>query len=100
MPSYEDYGFPGRPRRRRDTPALAGTVVVLLLILGLGLGLGYFFFRGSRNPTHDAEAGLRPVTPRGDRDAFEQERIRVFKATSPSVVNVDTLRIQREGSIG
>ena len=100
MPSYEEYGFPARPRRHRGTPGLAGTVVVLLLILGAGLLLGYFVFRGSRNPTHDAEAGLRPVTPRGDRDAFEQERIRVFKETSPSVVNVDTLRIHREGYIG
>ncbi|HVK07772.1 MAG TPA: trypsin-like peptidase domain-containing protein [Gemmataceae bacterium] len=100
MPSYEDYGFPGRPRRHREAPPLAGTIVVLLLILGAGLVIGYFAFRGLRNPTHDADAGLRPVTPRGDRDAFEQERIRVFKDTSPSVVNVDTLRIQREGYIG
>jgi S1-C subfamily serine protease len=100
MPSYEDYGFPARPRRHRETPALAGTIVVLLLILGAGLVIGYFAFRGSRNPTHDTDAELRPVTPRGDRDAFEQERIRVFKETSPSVVNVDTLRIQREGYIG
>ena len=40
------------------------------------------------------------MTPRGDRDALEQERIAVFKKSSPGVVNVDTLRIQRSGYAG
>src|SRR5207248_6763396 len=97
MPSHEQYGFPSRPRRFRESPAPWGVVlfVVALLILG-GLGIGYLLFH-DRRPAHDPEAKLREVTPRGDRDAFEKERIRVFKETSPGVVNVDTLRIQRSG---
>jgi S1-C subfamily serine protease len=100
MPSYEEYGFPGRPRRYRE-PARTWPAIVALLVLFVlgGLAIGYFAFRGHRE-THNPEAGLRTVTPRGDRDAFEKERINVFKEVSPSVVNVDTLRIQRRGYAG
>jgi protease Do-like 1, chloroplastic len=101
MPSYEEYEFPSRPRRHRESPA-PWSVVILLAVLVLlgGLALGYFFFRGERPPVHNPNAEPREVTPRGDRDAFEKERIRVFKDVSPSVVNVDTLRIQRAGYRG
>jgi S1-C subfamily serine protease len=74
-------------------------ILVVLLVLG-GLGIGYLIFRGDRRPTHDSDAKLRDVTPRGDRDAFEKERIKVFKDVSPGVVNVDTLRILRGGYPG
>ncbi|MBO0700942.1 MAG: trypsin-like peptidase domain-containing protein [Zavarzinella sp.] len=101
MPSYEEYGFPGRPRRHRESPAPWAVVILLaILLLVGGLLIGYFFFRGERPPVHDADAQPREVTPRGDRDAFEKERIRVFRDISPSVVNVDTLRIQRAGYRG
>lgn len=101
MPSYEEYGFPGRPRRFRESPApwAAVLIVIALAIVG-GLGIGYVWFRGDRRPAHDAEAKPREVTPRGDRDAIEKERIRVFKDISPCVVNVDTLRIQRSVGTG
>src|SRR3954452_6392698 len=101
MPSYEEYAFPGRPRRHRESPA-AWSVVLLLAVLVLlgGLAVGYFVFRGSHKPAHNPNAQPREVTPRGDRDAFEKERIQVFKDVSPSVVNVDTLRIQRAGYRG
>jgi protease Do-like 1, chloroplastic len=101
MPTYEDYGFPNRPRRHRASPApLAVAIPIILIVLAAGLLIGYFLFRGRSAPTHDPDAQLREVTPRGDRDAFEKERIRVFKDISPSVVNVDTLRIRRAGYLG
>jgi S1-C subfamily serine protease len=100
MPSYEEYGFPGRPRRYRDSTRTWPALVILLVLLVLGgIAIGYFVFRDHRS-THDADAKLREVTPRGERDAFEKERIQVFKDVSPSVVNVDTLRIQRRGYAG
>src|SRR5262245_15698715 len=101
MPTYEDYAFPNRPRRHRASPAgLAVAIPIILLVLAGGLLIGYFLFRGRSAPTNDPDAQLREVTPRGDRDAFEKERIRVFKDISPSVVNVDTLRIRRTGYQG
>jgi S1-C subfamily serine protease len=101
MPSYEEYEFPSRPRRYRGSPAPWSIVLLLVLLVALGgLAIGYFVFRGDRRQSHDPDAQLREVTPRGDRDAFEKERIRVFKEISPGVVNVDTLRIQRAGYRG
>ena len=101
MPTYEEYGFPNRPRRFRDSPAPWSIAGILMVVLALGgLGVGYLLFRGDRKQTHDPEVKLREVTPRGDRDAFEIERIRVFKEVSPGVVNVDTLRIMRSGFPG
>ena len=47
MPSYEEYGFPKRPRRYRDSPASWSVILLLvLLLLAGGLGLGYLLFRG------------------------------------------------------
>jgi S1-C subfamily serine protease len=101
MPSYEEYGFPGRPRRHRDpTRAWPAVLILLILFVAGGLLIGYFVFRGDRRAVHDPNAKPREVTPRGERDAFEKERIQVFKDVSPSVVNVDTLRIQRRGYAG
>jgi S1-C subfamily serine protease len=101
MPSYEEYGFPSRPRRYRESPAPWAILILLVLLVALGgLAIGYFLFRGERHEANNPNAQLREVTPRGDRDAFEKERIRVFKEISPGVVNVDTLRIQRNGYRG
>jgi len=72
----------------------------MLLLLASGLGLGYLLFRSDKREIHDADAKPREVVPRGDRDAPEKERIRVFKDSSPGVVNVDTLRVQRSGYVG
>src|SRR5262245_11800011 len=101
MPSYEEYGFPGRPRRHRESPAPWSVIVILILLVAAGgLAIGYFLFRGRTPPANDPNAQRREVTPRGDRDAFEKERIRVFKEISPGVVNVDTLRIKQVGYRG
>lgn len=101
MPSYEEYGFPSRPRRYRDAPAPWIAVIpgILLLILA-GLGVGYLLFHGERRAPHDPNAQPREVTPAADPSAVELERIKVFEEVSPSVVNVDTLRIQRQGYLG
>jgi S1-C subfamily serine protease len=101
VPSYEEYGFPSRPRRFRHSPAPWAAVIAIAAFLALGvLAVWYVFLRDGRRERHDPEARLREVTPRGDRDALEKERIRVFKEISPGVVNVDTLRIQRAGYVG
>lgn len=101
MPSYEEYGFPSRPRRHRESPAPWSVLVPLVvMVLAAGLGLGYFLFRGDKRISIDPDAKPREVVPRGDRDALEKERIHVFKEASPGVVNVDTLRVQRNGYVG
>ena len=47
MPSFEEYGFPKRPRRHRDSPAPWSVVLLLvLLLLAAALCLGYLLFRG------------------------------------------------------
>jgi S1-C subfamily serine protease len=43
-----------------------------------------------------AEAGPRPVAPRGPLAADELNNIAVFKAVSPSVVNITALSVERE----
>src|SRR5687767_2965663 len=101
MPSYEEYGFPGRPRRHRDRPAPWSVVIVLLvLVLLSGLGLAYFWFRDDERKPHDPDAEQRAIAPKVDPNAVELERIRVFKEVSPGVVNVDTLRIRQAGYLG
>lgn len=42
------------------------------------------------------EAQPRPVTPRGPFDAQEQNNIAVFRRSSPSVVHITTLDVQRD----
>src|SRR5215207_4719014 len=101
MPSYEEYGFPGRPRRFREPSRAWPALLILLVVFVLGgVAIGYFLFRGDRRTAHDPDAKPREVTPRGERGADELERIWVFKDVSPGVANVDTLRIQRAGYVG
>ena len=99
MPSHEDYDFPKRPRRH-STPNVPWVLLASLALIGFGavLGLGLYKWRGDANRVaQDPTAQPRTVTPRGERDEQEKNRIRVFKEISPSVVNIDTLRIQRAG---
>ena len=60
MPSYEEYGFPGRPRRFRESPAPMALMLFLMLLLALsGLAIAYFVFGGDRRPNQDGDkAGL------------------------------------------
>jgi S1-C subfamily serine protease len=101
MPSYEEYGFPARPRRYRESARTWPALVILLVVFLLGgLLVGYFVFRGSNRNIHNPDAQPREVVPKSEPDAIEKQRIQVFKDISPSVVNVDTLRIQRKGYVG
>jgi S1-C subfamily serine protease len=92
-----DYSHRSQPSRRPGTPI---SVILIPLFVVLGLGGAYYLLHQIRRNPQDAEAQLRVVAPKGDYDAIEKNRIQVFKAISPSVVNVDTLRIQRTGYIG
>lgn len=93
MPSYEDYGFPNRPRRHRESATPWALLLGVALVLA-GVGVGWYYLREPRRDANDPNAKEREVTPRGDRDAAERERIGVFKAVSPGVANIDTLRIR------
>ena len=45
MPSYEEYGFPGRPRRFRRSPAMWPAILILVSIVVVGgLAICYFVF--------------------------------------------------------
>jgi S1-C subfamily serine protease len=101
MPSYEEYGFPARPRRYRESARTWPALVILLVVFVLGgLLVGYFVFRGSNRNLHNPNVQPREVVPKSEPGAIEKQRIQVFKDISPSVVNVDTLRIQRKGYVG
>ncbi len=99
MPSHEEYDFPKRPRRHGSSvvPWLVLLPFAVILLFAVG-GVAYLLLhKDGDRPVQDPTAVPREVTPRGERDAAEKNRIRVFKDVSPSVVNVDTLRIQRGG---
>lgn len=66
-------------------------------MIGVALGLNVLRWRWDSRSPQDPNAQPREIAPRGERDEQEKNRIRVFKEISPSVVNIDTLRIQRAG---
>jgi S1-C subfamily serine protease len=87
-----DYPERSRPARPSSWPlvlallAAVGGILVLLWVTGV--------FRDSRS-LHDPNAQPRPVAAAPDPDALEQERIRVFRDAKGSVVNVDTIFVER-----
>ena len=81
------------PPRRPPPPGPSRTLVALVMVLGLLLGFVVYrwvFDRGS--PAVDA----RPVTARGDLAADEKSTIDLFRAASPSVVYITTVRQARD----
>jgi S1-C subfamily serine protease len=76
-----------------------GIPLLLICLLGSVAGV-YFYFKVEKRATNNPNAQERAVTPRGERNDIEKERIAVFKNSSPGVVNVDTLRLQRSGFEG
>src|ERR1051325_1319206 len=65
----------------------------LMPILCLLLGFAIYRFWIDRGT---ASLDPRPVTPRGDLAQDETSTIALFKQNSPSVVNITTLRAQRD----
>ncbi|MFN0245002.1 MAG: S1C family serine protease [Planctomycetota bacterium] len=68
-------------------------LVVLLLVAG------YFAWHLAKPllmPIHDLEAQARPVVARGNLAEDEQATIELFRRSSPSVVNIDTLAQRRD----
>jgi S1-C subfamily serine protease len=77
-----------RPSRRYP-PIAYFWPLVLLLVLGAVL---FWRFWPRAYPGLDANAPLRAVTPRGDLAGVEKTTIAIFRAASPSVVHITTLR--------
>ena len=71
------------PHLPSSRPALLPALLLLTLALPLPA-------------TARTEAALRPVTPRGALSADELNNIAVFKAASPSVVNITSLALERQ----
>jgi S1-C subfamily serine protease len=80
---------PAPPMRRGPSPLLRWLVPILCLLLGFAL-YRFWFDRGV--------ASLEPrlVTARGDLADIEKSTIGLFKASSPSVVHITTLRQARD----
>ncbi len=96
MPHY-DY-----PSQSRDTPSgfwnlLAGMLIVTAInCLGLW-AFGLLHFGGRVPDVHNPNAIERTPVPRSEHNSEESERIRLYKTTMPSVVNVDTLAYSLTG---
>jgi S1-C subfamily serine protease len=74
---------------RRSAPRWLG----LALVAGVAAAAGFGVPRLVESRT---EASPRAVTPRGPLLADEQAQIEVFRKTSPSVVHITTLEVQRD----
>ncbi|VTR96680.1 S1C family serine protease [Tuwongella immobilis] len=96
--SFADDDFP-EPRPHPIAPwaaVLGPSLLVLAVLAGL-----FFFVRTSRErPSLIPDAQLRETTPRISFNDIEKARIALFKTIKPSVVNVDTLLVQRTFNFG
>lgn len=102
------YGFsphgpadPYSPPPRRSKAFDAAGVLALVVVAAVAAAfLLTAWFRGG-SPGGDPEveympdAKPRPITPRGELAADEQDTIKLFKQTSPSVVHINTSALQR-----
>ncbi|MEZ6140211.1 MAG: trypsin-like peptidase domain-containing protein [Zavarzinella sp.] len=85
----------------RDRSAPWSLVIGMLFLVGVAAFLiWYFALKPDRNQLLNPNAQPRQVVPASDPDAQEMQRITVFQKTYGSVVNVDTLRLQRLGRTG
>jgi S1-C subfamily serine protease len=70
------------------------TLTLTLAVAAAAAGAAFFGWHGLVNGRTDAQP--RAVTPRGALAADELANIELFKKTSPSVVHITTLAIQRD----
>jgi S1-C subfamily serine protease len=90
------------PPRRRPEPTRP-VMYLLLPLIGAGVaGLGIWFgthaqrwLKGELPPPTNPDAQPREVTPKAPLDHEEAEAVTVFKGAKASVVNVDTVLVQR-----
>jgi len=88
--------FEPRSRARRaDSPFVLLASVVLLVLAALFLTLVVLQqLGGLRGPRLDPDAEPRAVTARGDLAQDERSTIELFRLASPSVVHINTSRLQ------
>ena len=79
----------------RGTDGRAGRGPVGLLLALAVLYLAWHTFRPAEVGRLDRTAESRPVTPRSDLGADEQNTIEVFKTASPSVVFITSIEVRR-----
>jgi S1-C subfamily serine protease len=101
-PGCSDMQKSNRRQTRFDSrgPAHQHGRIGLILLLGFAFGaLFYWFGRESVPPPAQAPAAVqaRAVTARADLSDFERNNIEVFRAVSPSVVNITT--VEHMGSL-
>lgn len=95
------------PRRSIElliTPRLQHGRIGLILLMGFVLGAGFYWLgrQSAQGPAAEpvrppAAVQARPVTARADLSDFERSNIAVFRAVSPSVVNITT--VEHMGSL-
>ena len=91
MASYETY--PYTPRRRRGAGALLMVVLILVAAaIGVVVGRRVWSGGGALGPT----APPRTVAARGDLAEDEKATIELFRTSSPSVVHVTNIGLQRD----
>ncbi|HYO11038.1 MAG TPA: trypsin-like peptidase domain-containing protein [Tepidisphaeraceae bacterium] len=82
---------------RRTPPPPGPSRLLVALVMVLGLGMGFLLYR-SVFDRGSAALDARPVTARGDLAADEKGTIELFRANSPSVVFITTIRQGRDYS--
>src|SRR5262245_40501828 len=90
--------FDDRPRRPQLSRISPWAILVPLIFVAAAVLFALWSMGAFRRstPDYDASAQARPVAPKLDPSAIEVERINLFKDVKDSVVNVDTLVIERD----
>jgi S1-C subfamily serine protease len=101
-PPDDDFGDrPRRPRREPKSNAATPLAFVLIALIGIGVGgvglwLGGKIINGWRQPAAvNPDAQPKVAVANGPLDSEEVEANQVFEADRDSVVNVDTVLLQR-----
>jgi len=99
--------FDNRPRRSQSGKSHATPLayvllgIVAIVVLSVGLWLGYKVVDGFRQPdATNPDAKPRETVANGPLDAEEAEANQVFESDKDSVVNVDTVLLQRGSFVG
>jgi S1-C subfamily serine protease len=91
------------PPRRRPRQRTRPIMYLLMPLLGAGIAaLGIWlgvnvqkWLRGDPPPVNNPDAAPREATPKAPLDPEETEAVNLFKGAKASVVNVDTVLVQR-----